>query len=88
VIAEIIMHWAGDQVAKRMPTSLPEGIGLPEHALLAIISFVAFSVILMLLHALFRGAVFSNPVVVPVLGIAVLVTGVIRRQKASGGHRW
>ena len=70
-----------------MPTGLPEGIGLPEHALLAIISFVAFSVILMLLHALFRGAVFSNPVVVPVLGIAVLVTGVIRRQKAGGGHQ-
>jgi hypothetical protein len=88
VIAEIVLHWAGDRVAKRMPTGLPEGIGLPEHALLAIISFVAFSVILMLLHALFRGAVFSNPVVVPVLGIALLVTGVIRRQKTSGGHQW
>jgi hypothetical protein len=88
VIAEIILHWAGDQVAKRMPTALPDGIGLPEHALLAIISFVAFSVVLMLLHALFRGAVFSNPFVVPVLGIAVLVTGVIRRQKTSGGHQW
>ena len=88
MLAEAVLHWAGGHIAKRMPTGLPEGIGLPEHLLLAIVAFVGFSVSLMLLHALTGGAVFSNPVVVPLLGIAVLVAGVFRRRRAPGGHEW
>jgi hypothetical protein len=88
VLAEIVLTWAGGHIAKRMSTGLPEGIGIPEHLLLAIVAFVAFSVILMFFHALTRGAVFSNPVVVPLLGIAVLVAGVVRRRSVGGRHGW
>jgi hypothetical protein len=70
-----------------MSTGLPEGIGIPEHLLLAIVAFVAFSASLMLLHALTRGAVFSNPVVVPLVGIVVLIAGVVGRRTARG-HGW
>jgi hypothetical protein len=87
VLAEIVLHWAGGHIAKRMPTGLPEGIGVPEHLLLAIVSFIVFSAVLMVSHALTRGAVFSNPVVVPALGVAVLVIGVIRRPRGAG-HGW
>ena len=87
VLSEAILRWAGGHIAKRMPTGLPEGIGFPEHMLLAIVAFVAFSTTLMLVHALSRGFVFSNPVVVPALGIAIVATR-FRRQRTRGGHGW
>ncbi|HZK51626.1 MAG TPA: hypothetical protein VFD47_08695 [Actinomycetota bacterium] len=85
VLSEVILHWAGGHI-KRATTGLPEGIGFPEHLLFAIVAFVAFSASLMLLHALTRGWVFSNPVVIPALGVAILVAGVFRRPKAGRRH--
>lgn len=86
MLSEVILQWAGSHIAKRTPTGLPEGIGFPEHLLLAVVALVAFSASLMVLHALSRGAVFSNPVVVPLLGIAILVVGVIRRRRTGVRH--
>ncbi|MGH2776268.1 MAG: hypothetical protein ACRDJT_12660 [Actinomycetota bacterium] len=85
MLSEVILHWAGGHI-KRTPAGLPEGIGFPEHLLFAIVAFVAFSASLMLLHALARGWVFSNPVVVPVLGVAILVAGVVRRRRTGRRH--
>lgn len=73
---------------KRTTTGLPEGIGFPEHLLCAIVAFVAFSVCLMILHALSRGLVLSNSVVIPVLGAAILVAGAVRRRKTGGAHEF
>ena len=86
MLTEFILHWAGGHKARRTPTGLPEGIGLPEQLLFAILAFVAFSASLMVLHALSRGAVFSNPVVVPALGVAILAAGIVRPRTAGGGH--
>jgi len=85
VLSEVILSWAGGRI-KRTATGLPDAIGVPEQVLFAIAAFVAFSVILMLLHALTRGWVFSNPVVVPALGFAILLTGAFRRAKVGLPH--
>jgi len=85
VLAEFILRWAGGHI-KRTTTGLPEGIGFPEHLLFAIVAFVALSASLMLLHALSRGWVFSTPVVIPVLGVAILGVGVVRQTKGGRQH--
>jgi len=78
VLADAVLQWAGGHIARRMPTGLPEGIGLPEQTLLAVAAGVAFCVALMMLHAPFGGHVFSNGFVVPGIGAAVLVWGAVR----------
>ena len=85
MLAEFILRWAGGHI-KRTTTGLPEGIGFPEHLLFAIVAFVALSASLMLLHALSRGWVFSTPVVIPVLGVAILGVGVVRQTKGGRQH--
>ncbi|MGH2698403.1 MAG: hypothetical protein ACRDJL_04295 [Actinomycetota bacterium] len=82
MLAELILRWAGRQPnAGRTAARAPEGVGLPERALLAIAAFVALSVVLMIAHAATRGAVFSNPVVVPLVGGGILVYGTLRGQR-------
>lgn len=63
-----------------MPTGLPEGVGLVEQVLLAVVAGVGFCVLLMMVHAPLGGHVFSNAFVVPVVGAAVLVWGLLRKR--------
>ena len=54
---------------------LPGSLGLPERALAALVGFVAFSVVLMLIHIVTGGAVFGLPGVVPALAFGVVLWG-------------
>lgn len=80
VLADVVLQWTGGHIARRTRTGLPEGIGLPEQALLAVVASVGFCVVLMMVHAPFGGHVFSNAFVVPVTGAAVLGWGVVRKR--------
>ena len=76
VLADAVLTRLGPRAQRSQ--SLPEGIELPERALLAIVGGVAFSVGLMIANALGRGVVFGNAFVVPAAGLAVVVWGVVR----------
>jgi len=80
VLVGALLQWAGASARGEEPRRTLEGIGLPEHVLLGIAAFVALSAVAMVVHALGRGIVFANPVVVPVVGVAIVVWGVRRRS--------
>ena len=79
VLAGALLQWAGASARGEEPRRTLEGIGLPEHVLLAIAAVVALSAVAMVVHALGRGIVFANPFVVPAVGVAIVVWGVRRR---------
>jgi hypothetical protein len=54
-------------------------VGLAERALAAVGGFALFSIVLTILHIVTGGAVFGNPFVVPLSGLAVLAHGWYRR---------
>jgi hypothetical protein len=81
VLVEFILRWASRRSADGGSTI--DDVEWPERALLAIAGFVALSVVLMLVHAASRGAVFGNPIVVPLVGAGILVLGALKRPAHS-----
>jgi hypothetical protein len=86
VLAEFILRWTVGRSAGGASTI--DDVEWPERALLAIASFVALSVVLLLVNAASRGAVFGNPVVVPLVGAGILVMGALKPSaRFRGGAR-
>ena len=90
----LVLGWiVGDVALRRAHVSrvaasgLPEGIGLPARALLAVVGFVALCVGLMVAHVITGGAVFGTPVAVPLFGIVLLGFGA-RRFRMPRGVPW
>ena len=58
--------------------------GWPERALLSVVGFLAFCILLMIANVVTTGAVFGLPIVVPIAGIGVVA---VARPKLSGVRR-
>ncbi len=74
IVADVLLR----SLIGRWP-ELDDRLGTPERLLLAICSFVLLSVGLMLCHIISGGAVFGIPWVVPVIGVAIVILGVLRK---------
>ncbi|MGH2736880.1 MAG: hypothetical protein ACRDKZ_14970 [Actinomycetota bacterium] len=85
IVADVALRRG--HVSKVAATGLPDGIGLPERALLAIVGFVALCVALMVAHMITGGAVFGTSPAVPLVGVAVLGFG-MRRFRLPRGVPW
>jgi hypothetical protein len=83
IVAFVVLGWiSGDAILRAIvarKARLADDIGLPERALGAVVGFVGLAIALMVGHLATGGAVFGTPVVVPVCGLAIAVTGVRRR---------
>jgi hypothetical protein len=82
LVAAFAVGWAASEIALRriFKDGLPDAIGGPERALLCVGGIVAFGVALMAGHLITGGAVFGNPMVVPIAGAATLAVAVRRAR--------
>ena len=76
IVADVLLR----PLIARHPV-LDDRLGTPERLLVAICSFVLLCVGLMLLHIITGGVVFGVPWVVPVIAVAILIYGVLRRMR-------
>ncbi len=81
---DLLLRWSGllpDRTESNGEGFQLKWVGITERALMSFVGFVAFSVVLMLLHIATRGHVFGHPGVVPVLTIAMLAYWFKRRER-------
>ena len=72
----LVVGW----IDKRIGSADGERLGPPERALISILSFFGFAIVLMLVHMLSGGTVFGFPGVVPMCAVVLIVTAA-RRTK-------